>query len=101
MFCRCSDSEKVERVNSTVASVERLTTEMHDTARFVANQAAQGGRSMEQNLVYMSVVEKMNLIQREWATKVRFATHDKFVRLLKGGKFAWRWNFVFCSRCSH
>ena len=59
------------RVNATVAGVERLTTEVHDTTRAVTDLAIQRTRTMEQNLVYMSVVERMNLLQREWAAKVR------------------------------
>ena len=36
----------------------------------VSEMAAREHRTLEQSLAYMGVVERMNLLQREWATKV-------------------------------
>ena len=51
-------------------SVEKLTADLQDTARVVAEMASREHRTLEQSLAYMGVVERMNLLQREWATKV-------------------------------
>lgn len=53
-----------------MSSVEKLTADLQDTARVVAEMASRENRTLEQNLAYMGVVERMNLLQREWATKV-------------------------------
>ena len=50
--------------------MEKLTTDLQDTARVVSEMAAREHRTLEQSLAYMGVVERMNLLQREWATKV-------------------------------
>ena len=51
-------------------SVEKLTADLQDTARVVSEMASRENRTLEQSLAYMGVVERMNLLQREWATKV-------------------------------
>jgi len=66
----CNDPKKVSLAEATVNSVEKLTADLQDTARVVAEMASRGNRTLEQNLAYMGVVERMSLLQREWATKV-------------------------------
>lgn len=51
-------------------SVEKLTADLQDTARSVSEMALRERRTLEQSLSYMGVVERMNILQREWATKV-------------------------------
>lgn len=69
-FFSCDDPKKVSLAEATVNSVEKLTTDLQDTARVVSEMAAREHRTLEQSLAYMGVVERMNLLQREWATKV-------------------------------
>ena len=57
-------------VESTIVTVERLTADLQDTARVVTDMAFRGNNSVEQGLSYMSSVERMSLLQREWAAKV-------------------------------
>jgi len=71
VFCfSCNDPKKVSLATATVNSVEKLTADLQDTARTVSEMALQGRRTLEQSLLYMGVVERMNMLQREWATKV-------------------------------
>lgn len=70
----CNDPKKVSLAEATVNSVEKLTADLQDTARVVAEMASRGNRTLEQNLAYMGVVERMSLLQREWATKVHLLT---------------------------
>lgn len=71
MFCfSCNDPKKVSLAKATVNSVEKLTSDLQDTARSVSEMALRERRTLEQSLSYMGVVERMNLLQREWATKV-------------------------------
>lgn len=70
----CDDPKKVSLAEATVNSVEKLTTDLQDTARVVSEMAAREHRTLEQSLAYMGVVERMNLLQREWATKVHLLT---------------------------
>ena len=66
----CNDTKKVSLAEATVSSVEKLTADLQDTTRVVAEMASRGNGTLEQSLAYMGVVERMNLLQREWATKV-------------------------------
>lgn len=63
-------------------SVEKLTADLQDTARLVCEMASRENRTLEQSLAFMGVVERMNLLQREWATKVRFNLVCKRVSLM-------------------
>lgn len=69
-FLRCNDPKKISLAEATVNSVEKLTADLQDTARVVSEMASRENRTLEQSLAYMGVVERMNLLQREWATKV-------------------------------
>ena len=70
-FCfSCNDPKKVSLAKATVNSVEKLTADLQDTTRSVSEMALRENRTLEQSLSYMGVVERMNLLQREWATKV-------------------------------
>lgn len=71
LFCfSCNDPKKVSLAKATVNSVEKVTADLQDTARTVSEMALRENRTLEQSLSYMGVVERMNLLQREWATKV-------------------------------
>lgn len=70
----CNDPKKVSLAKATVNSVEKLTADLQDTARSVSEMALRERRTLEQSLSYMGVVERMNLLQREWATKVHLLT---------------------------
>ena len=71
LFCfSCNDPKKVSLAKATVNSVEKITADLQDTARSVSEMALRENKTLEQNLSYMGVVERMNLLQREWATKV-------------------------------
>lgn len=70
----CNDPKKVSLAEATVNSVEKLTADLQDTARVVSEMASREHRTLEQSLAYMGVVERMNLLQREWATKVHLLT---------------------------
>ena len=81
-FCfRCNDPKKVSLAAATMNSVEKLTADLQDTARLVCEMASRENRTLEQSLAFMGVVERMNLLQREWATKVRFNLVYKRVSL--------------------
>lgn len=67
---RCNDPKKVSLAKATVNSIEKLTADLQDTARLVSEMAVRENRTLEQSLSYMGVVERMNLLQREWSTKV-------------------------------
>lgn len=69
-FFSCNDPKKVSLAKATVNSVEKLTVDLQDTARSVSEMALRERRTLEQSLSYMGVVERMNILQREWATKV-------------------------------
>ena len=71
----CNDPKKVSLAKATVNSVEKLTADLQDTARTVSEMALRGRRTLEQSLSYMGVVERMNMLQREWATKVEEIQH--------------------------
>lgn len=76
MFCfSCNDPKKVSLAKATVNSVEKLTADLQYTARSVSEMALRGRRTLEQSLSYMGVVERMNMLQREWATKVEKIQH--------------------------
>lgn len=79
----CNDPKKISLAEATVNSVEKLTADLQDTARVVSDMASRENRTLEQSLAYMGVVERMNLLQREWATKV--SKHGYAPVLLKGG----------------
>ena len=66
----CNDPKNVSLAKATVNSIEKLTADLQDTARLVSEMAVRENRTLEQSLSYMRVVERMNLLQREWATKV-------------------------------
>lgn len=70
----CNDPKKVSLAAATGNSVEKLTADLQDTARVVCEMASRDNRTLEQSLAYMGVVERMNLLQREWATKVHLLT---------------------------
>ncbi|KAK3748768.1 hypothetical protein QZH41_003534 [Actinostola sp. cb2023] len=70
----CTNSKKAVLVESTVASIERLTADLHDTTRAVVALSAIHNKSFEQELAFMSIEEKMKLLRREWATKVHLLT---------------------------
>ena len=76
MFCfSCNDPKKVSLAKATVNSVEKLTADLQDTARSVSEMALRERRTLEQSLSYMGVVERMNMLEREWATKVMQTQH--------------------------
>ena len=76
VFCfSCNDPKKVSLAKATVNSVEKLTADLQDTARSVSEMALLERRTLEQSLSYMGVVERMNILQREWATKVLKTQH--------------------------
>jgi len=70
----CNDPKKVSLASATMNSVEKLTADLQDTARLVCEMASRENRTLEQSLAFMGVVERMNLLQREWATKVHLLT---------------------------
>ncbi|XP_048584760.1 uncharacterized protein LOC116618752 isoform X2 [Nematostella vectensis] len=70
----CRDDVKVTQVTNSVAAVERITADLHDTARVVVNLRTPDHKTTEQDLALMSIEEKMSLSQREWATKVHLLT---------------------------
>lgn len=70
----CKDPKKVSLAKGTVNSIDKLTADLQDTSRLVSEMALRENRTLEQSLSYMGVVERMNLLQREWATKVHLLT---------------------------
>ena len=82
LIFRCNDPKKVSLASATMNSVEKLTADLQDTARLVCEMASRENRTLEQSSAFMGVVERMNLLQREWATKVRFNLVCKRVSLM-------------------
>ncbi|XP_031549305.1 catenin alpha-1-like [Actinia tenebrosa] len=70
----CSNPKKAALVESTIGSVERLTADLQDTTRTVIDLSTRENKTLEQQLAFMSIEEKMNLMRREWATKVHLLT---------------------------
>ena len=65
----CGDPEKIELVRVTAGDVEKLTAQLTTAASDVVEDITLDNRS-----VRFAAVERMELVRREWATKVHLLT---------------------------
>lgn len=66
----CRDKEKADRAQETVFRVDELTQKFQDAVLIVQEKVRADASTVEASLHFMSCVEKMVLLQREWSTKV-------------------------------
>jgi hypothetical protein len=68
----CRDKEKAEKAQGTVMYVGELTQKFQDAVLIVQEKVRSETSTIEAGLHFMSCVEKMVLLQREWSTKVSY-----------------------------
>jgi hypothetical protein len=66
----CRDKEKEDKAQETILYVGELTQKFHDAVLIVQEKVRADASTVEASLHFMSCVEKMVLLQREWSTKV-------------------------------
>lgn len=66
----CRDKEKEDKAQETILYVGELTQKFHDAVLIVQEKVRADTGTVEASLHFMSCVEKMVLLQREWSTKV-------------------------------
>ena len=70
LFFSCRDKEKADRAQETVFRVDELTQKFQDAVLIVQEKVRVDASTVEASLQFMSCVEKMVLLQKEWSTKV-------------------------------
>lgn len=68
----CRDKEKADKAQETVFSVGELTQKFQDAVLVVQEKVRADTSTVDLSLHFMSCVEKMVLLQREWSTKVQY-----------------------------
>ena len=66
----CRDREKADKAQETVLVVDKLTQKFQNAVLIVQEKVRADAGTIEESLHFMSCVEKMVLLQREWSTKV-------------------------------
>jgi hypothetical protein len=69
VFCRCGDHEKVELALTTAADVETLTNNLIAAAADVIESVV-----LDDSSIHVAAIEKVELLRREWATRVHLLT---------------------------
>ena len=67
--CSCGDHEKVELVLTTAGDVETLTSNLIAAAADVIERVV-----LDDSSAHLAAIEKMELLRREWATRVHLLT---------------------------
>ncbi|XP_065837557.1 uncharacterized protein [Oscarella lobularis] len=70
----CGDPEKVQAVKVTSGQVEKLTVQLVDAAGDMVETATCDDGSAEKRGLRLDATEKMELLKREWASKVHLLT---------------------------
>ncbi|XP_028412831.1 uncharacterized protein LOC114535726 isoform X1 [Dendronephthya gigantea] len=70
----CRDKEKADKAQETVLFVDELTQKFQNAVLIVQEKVRADAGTIEESLHFMSCVEKMVLLQREWSTKVHLFT---------------------------
>ena len=80
----CRDKEKAEKAQETVLYIGKLTQKFQDAVLIVQEEVRTDASTVEASLHFMSCVEKMVLLQREWSTKVLYNLHRLLCNSLYG-----------------